>query len=105
MVFYETFVVFSQKTATEGFRKVLHEMVKAVGRHQGTVLRVKDLGWRKLSFRVDKPTGCYHFGRFFYMSFGASPGAPHEMSKLLQSQPAVLREVTMKLLPKRHLPL
>ncbi|KEP60590.1 UNVERIFIED_CONTAM: mitochondrial ribosomal protein s6-2, putative [Hammondia hammondi] len=102
MVFYETFVLFSKRVQRADIRQLLKQQEALITKHHGSMLAVRDLGWRKTAFRVIKPRqGIFWFGRLFYFSFGANPAAITEMSQSLQSTNGVLRHATVRM-KKRH---
>ncbi|PFH34804.1 putative ribosomal protein s6-2 [Besnoitia besnoiti] len=102
MVFYETFVLLSKRMQRADIRQVLKQQQTLIEKHSGSMLAVRDLGWRKTAFRIIKPRqGIFWFGRLFYFSFGTNPAAIVEMSQALQSTNGVLRHTTTRM-KKRH---
>lgn len=92
MVFYETYLMFSKRMSREDIRLLLHQASDTIQAHNGIMFKIRDLGWRKSAIRVDKPrVGVFHYGRWFYVAFGADPQTPKNLFQLYNSNSGVLR--------------
>lgn len=104
MVFYETFVYLSKRMNGSEIQQLLRQQEALIEKHHGSLLAIRDLGWRKAAFRICKPRqGIFWFGRLYYYSFGAHPAVVPEMAQALESTSGVLRHATMKMKYKHNL--
>eukprot|EP00920_Eleutheroschizon_duboscqi_P023572 GHVT01058741.1.p1 GENE.GHVT01058741.1~~GHVT01058741.1.p1 ORF type:complete len:130 (+),score=16.90 GHVT01058741.1:1366-1755(+) len=98
MVFYETFCLFGKQMTRGDIRGLVAEKARIITKHNGVLLKVQDLGWRKLSRRVKSPKSGVHWSaRCFSLSFAARPTAVVELNGLLNTCGGVLRHQTAKM--------
>ncbi|KAF8820467.1 putative mitochondrial ribosomal protein s6-2 [Cardiosporidium cionae] len=101
MVFYESYVYLSKRMTRTDMISLFNECHSIISKTNGSLLSIKDLGWRQASYRVDKPrVGVFWFGRMFCVAFGSNPVCVKEITELYNTNTGVLRHVTMKLKPR-----
>eukprot|EP00386_Alphamonas_edax_P004707 GDKI01014829.1.p1 GENE.GDKI01014829.1~~GDKI01014829.1.p1 ORF type:complete len:107 (-),score=11.73 GDKI01014829.1:165-485(-) len=101
MVFYEQYIMLSRKMTKDDMKKLFLETSRMVQAHNGYVFRIRDLGWRKAAYRVNKPrVGRFHYGRYFYLAYGAHPEATFQLGNMYRTTPQILRWNTFRMEPK-----
>ncbi|CEL98547.1 unnamed protein product [Vitrella brassicaformis CCMP3155] len=98
MVFYESYLMLSKRLGDEEIRALFRDLAKIIHANDGVLFRLKDLGWRKTCFRVDKPrVGFNWYGRFFYTAFSASPKVVSQVRDYYRTHAGVLRKNIFKM--------
>ncbi|KAF8820271.1 putative mitochondrial ribosomal protein s6-2 [Cardiosporidium cionae] len=104
MVFYESYVYLSKRMTQTDMISLFNECYSIISKNNGSLLSIKDLGWRQASYRVDKPrVGVFWFGHMFCVTFGSNPVSVKEITELYNTNTGVLRHVTMKLKPRHNI--
>lgn len=97
MVIYETIFSLTKRFTKQDARRQLVEMTAIVNRHDGVVLSVQDLGWRRTSQRARlKAQDVNWYGRWMAMTYGANPRVVQEMNDAMAKSVYVLRFTTEK---------
>eukprot|EP00922_Rhytidocystis_sp_ex-Travisia-forbesii_P038296 GHVS01057042.1.p1 GENE.GHVS01057042.1~~GHVS01057042.1.p1 ORF type:complete len:108 (-),score=12.49 GHVS01057042.1:521-844(-) len=104
MVFYEYSLVISKQMSSSDLLQLFQDSARVVFRHSGAVLKVQDMGWRELAFRVNKPrVGAFWHGRLFCFTFGSNPAAVKELRSLYDKHNGVIRHLPSKLRYKNNM--
>ncbi|XP_026194036.1 uncharacterized protein LOC113147493 [Cyclospora cayetanensis] len=98
MVFYELHILLSRRVGRAELQQLLQQQQQIIAKHHGSLLEVRDLGFRETAFRIKKARESpAYFGRVVAIAFGAKPTAVAELDAALQATGGVLRHTTQKL--------
>ncbi|CDJ45595.1 hypothetical protein, conserved [Eimeria tenella] len=91
-------MLLSRRVGRAELLHLLQQQQQIIEKHYGSLLEVRDLGFRETAFRIKKPRESpAYFGRLIAVAFGAKPTAVPEIDAALQATGGVLRHTTQKL--------
>lgn len=98
MVLYESYVALNRHITKEDVKNLMKNFHFILKKHNGNILSINDLGWRKFAFVVKKPkVGSFYFGRFYCISFYSNSKSIKELNEFYRSNTYVLRFVNLKM--------
>ena len=97
--FYETLFVISGNLSEEDAKATEAKFTDLIAAN-GTLIRVDEWGKRRLAYPINK----VNEGYYVLASFESTPDFPLELDRLLGINDAIMRGMTVRLLPPRLLP-
>ncbi|KYN96226.1 putative mitochondrial ribosomal protein S6-2 precursor [Plasmodium gaboni] len=98
MVLYESYISLNKHIKKDDVRNLMKNFNYIINKHNGNVISINDLGWRKFAFCIKKPkVGTFHFGRFYCITFYSNSQSIKDLNEFFHSNTYVLRFLNMKM--------
>lgn len=98
---YETICILRGDLTDEGAKKVSDKIAEIIGRNQGQIEQIKDLGRKPMAYRIANQTK----GHYFQLNYNGGSHLVQELEKNLGFSEEVIRFLTVTTRRPRGVPL
>ena len=87
----------SNRVNNNRFQTLTKDMTNAIVKHEGSVIRINDYGWRNTAYPIVRPrVGKFFIGRWFHVVWGGKTTGVKEVQDVMLHNSGVLRFMTTK---------